>query len=47
MNTYVQLDRGTISEILYDYRHVTGDTEQLAEKYGIPETLITRIVLGN
>ena len=46
MNAYIQLDPGTISEILYAVRYGSGDTEEVAEQFGIPESLVTSIIMG-
>ncbi len=46
MNAYIQLDPGTISEILYAVRHRSSSTEEVAEQFGIPESLVAKIVLG-
>lgn len=46
MNTYVQLDFGTKSEIKRMFSQDKLSTEQLAELFGVPETLVTKVILG-
>ena len=42
--SYVSIDRGTISQIKYDYRAVSMTVEEIAEKYGIPESMVSKIL---
>lgn len=43
---YVQIDPGTKYEIRRIYQQDELSTEQIAELFGIPESLVTKIILG-
>ena len=44
MNTYVQLDSGTKYEIKRMFSQDQLSTEVLAELFGIPESLVTKVI---
>ena len=44
MNSYVQIDSGTRYEILRMFQQDGLSTEQIAELFGIPESLVTKVL---
>lgn len=40
----VKLDKGTILEMLYDFRWNSMTVEEISDKYGIPESTVTKVV---
>lgn len=44
MNTYVQLDSGTKYEIKRMFNQDGLSTEVLAELFGIPESLVSKVI---
>lgn len=46
MTDYISLDSVTKGEILRIYRQGLADTEAIAEYFGIPESLVTKVLTG-
>ncbi len=42
---YIQIDQGTSNKIQRMYRQDGLSTEQIADLFGIPELLVTKVIL--
>ena len=45
MEEFVRLDQGTVSEILYLAKNASASIEELSELFGIPEALVSKILM--